>query len=238
MENTKIMTTQELADYMKLNGKTILKMAQKGKLPGVKIGNQWRFRLEAIDRYLQKDIMHLPENELDRIITTTNHIIPLSRLFDNALIELNLSAKNPRGVLQELVDIAHAAGIIENENKEKLFMQLEKRENMLSTAVGNGIAIPHPRNPDPALFKKPNILMARSNAGVDFLAPDNKKVNLFFMTCAPNMIVHFRLLAKISKLLHVEGVIDKFMQASASGEIIRMLLEMERKHLFPWAVAA
>ena len=55
---------------------------------------------------------------------------------------------------------------------------------MLSTAVGGGIAIPHPRSPNPSLFKKTNIIMARSNEGIDFTAPDNKRVHLFFMPCA------------------------------------------------------
>lgn len=229
-----VLTTQDLADYMKLNEKTILKMAQKGELPGVKVGSQWRFHLEAIDRYLQRDITHTPEDELDSIISTTDQLIPLSRLFDEALIQLDLKAGSKEEALQAMVDIAAGSKILEN--PKELFRQLEERENMLSTAVGNGIAIPHPRNPDPTFFKKPNILMARSKEGVDFSAPDGKKVHLFFMTCSPNMVVHLRLLAKISKLLHVEGVIDKFMKTSTNAEIIRMLLELERKHLFPWEV--
>lgn len=232
MSETQVLTTKELADYMKLNEKTILKMAQKGELPGVKVGNQWRFHLAAIDNYLQKDILNIPEDELDSILSTTNYLIPLSRLLNESLIELDLKAEDKEGVLREIVEIVYAAGIIDN--REKLLEELMSRERMLSTAVGNGIAIPHPRNPHPTLFKKPNIFMARSITGVDFSSPDNKKVHLFFMTCAPNMMVHLRLMAKISKLLHVEGVIDRLMQISGSDEIIQLLLEMERKHLFPW----
>ncbi len=235
MSKTQVLTTQELATYMKLNEKTILKMAQKGELPGVRVGSQWRFHLVAIDRYLQKDIMHTTEDELDSILSTTDHVIPLSRLLDKSLIELNLKAKDKEGVLDEIVEIADAAGVISD--REQLLEELKSREEMLSTAVGNGIALPHPRKPNPTWFKKPNILMARSEKGVDFDSPDNKKVHLFFMTCAPSMMVHLRLMAKISKLLHIEGVIDKFMQASNSDEIIQLLLEMERKHLFPWEAA-
>ena len=53
MLNSKVMTTKELAEYIKLNEKTIIKMAQNGELPGKKVGNQWRFHLMAIDNYLQ-----------------------------------------------------------------------------------------------------------------------------------------------------------------------------------------
>lgn len=235
LAETQILTTQELADYIKLNEKTILKMAQQGELPGVKVGNQWRFHLEAVDRYLQKGIMQTPEEELDSVISTTDKLTPLSRLLEESLIELDLKAENKREVLSGIVDIAYKANIVKT--PEDLFRRLVEREEMLSTAVGNGIAVPHPRDFEPTLFQRPNIVMAKSRDGVDFSSPDGKKVHLFFMTCAPNMMIHLKLLAKISKLLHVEGVIDRFMQASTSNEIIRLLLEMERKHLFPWEVA-
>jgi excisionase family DNA binding protein len=233
MKNERVMTTRELANYMKLNEKTILKKAQNGELPGVKVGSQWRFNLAAIDKYLQEDIMHdTPKDELNIIIETAQNIIPLSRLMSPVLMNLDLKAKTKDEVLSELVETAYKGGVISA--KKTLFNQLVKREKMLSTAVGNSIAVPHPRNPNPTLFKTPNILMAKSIEGIDFQAPDNKKVHLFFMICAPNMVVHLRLMAKISKLLHVEGVIDKLMQVSRSDEIIQLLLEMERKHLFPW----
>ncbi|MGB2601726.1 MAG: PTS sugar transporter subunit IIA [Candidatus Omnitrophota bacterium] len=235
MGNEKVMTTRELANYMKLSEKTILKKAQNGELPGVRVGSQWRFNLAAIDKYLQEDIMHdMPKDELNIIIETAQNIIPLSRLISPGLMNLNLKAKTKDEVLSEIAETAYKGGIISA--KKTLLNQLQKREKMLSTAVGNGIAIPHPRNPNPTLFKKPNILMAKSVEGIDFQAPDNKKVYLFFMICAPNMIVHLRLLAKISRLLHVGGVVDKFINISNSDEMIKVFLAIERNQLFPWEV--
>ena len=74
------MTTRELADYIKLNEKTILKMAQTGKLPGIKIANQWRFYLSAVDTHLQKSTIK-SSNDNFNILTKTieEDIIPLSR---------------------------------------------------------------------------------------------------------------------------------------------------------------
>ncbi len=232
MGEEKILTTQELAEYMKLNEKTVLKMAQKGELPGVKIGSQWRFHLDAIDRYLQKDIIRVPEEELDSLLVGANDLTPLSRLFDEELMELELSSDEKKDVLFEIAELAQ--GI--SNNVGKLKEELIARENMLSTAVGNGIAIPHPRKPSPDLFSKPNIILARSTGGVDFEAPDGKKVNLFFMICAPSMMIHLKLMAQLSKLLHVDGVIDRFMSASSVKKIIQILLELERNHLFPWEI--
>jgi PTS system nitrogen regulatory IIA component len=111
---------------------------------------------------------------------------------------------------------------------KNLFRELKSREEMLSTAIGNGIAIPHPRNPSSNLFKKLNVIIARLKKGVDFYAPDNEKVHLFFMTCAPNVVAHLKLLAKIAKLLHTKDIFQKFMNATSKTEIIRILLEAER----------
>ncbi len=47
-----IMTVTEVADYLRLNEATVYRLAQQGKLPGVKLGRQWRFKKEAIDQMM------------------------------------------------------------------------------------------------------------------------------------------------------------------------------------------
>ena len=111
---------------------------------------------------------------------------------------------------------------------DNLFKKLKQREQMLSTAIGNGIAVPHPRNPSDELFIKPAIIIGRSAKGVDFSAPDGKRVHLFFMTCAPDVVLHLKLLSKIAKLLESKDILNKFMQAVSKSQITKILLENER----------
>jgi len=224
------MTTRELANYIKLNEKTVIRMAQNGKLPGVKIGNQWRFHLAAIDRYLQADLMESPSSDLDLIIGTKEGIIPLSRLTGPKFISVNSSAKIPEQALIELCKMAYEGGL--TSKGSNLLKELKQRERMLSTAVGGGVAFPHPRHPSPELFKEPKVVILRLKSGVNFDAPDGKPINIFFMPCAANEFVHVRLLAKISKLLHVPGVVDKIINAKTKDQIMRLLLEFDRKYLF------
>ena len=49
-----LLTIQEIAKYLRLDSQTVSRKAQRGELPGVKIGNRWRFRKEAIDRWLEE----------------------------------------------------------------------------------------------------------------------------------------------------------------------------------------
>ena len=223
------MTTRELAAYIQMNEKTVIKMAQEGTLPGVKLGNKWRFMLSVIDAYLQKSVVASEDHELDSLIRTGGNIIPLSRLTDSNLIVLNFKAKVAEDVLRKLSQIAESENLVSN--AANLLTQLKNRENLLSTAVGNGVALPHARNPKIGLFSSPKIVILQTEKGVDFRAPDGLPTQLFFMICAPNSFVHVRLLAKVAKVLHVKGVIEKFKAAKETNEIISVLLELERNEI-------
>lgn len=228
MKETSVLTTQELSKYLKLNEKTVLRMAQSGQIPGFKIANQWRFYLSAVDEYLQNKMVKSSGYDFDRIVRTTD-VMPLSRLVDNDTIKLNMDSNDKEGVLSELASIAHKAGIAVS--AKNVLKQLEKREEMLSTAVGKGIAIPHPRNPSDELFKMPGVVIARSKEGIDFSSPDGKKVHLFFMTCAPDVVLHLKLLSKIAKLLEGKTIFKKFMHVKVKDEVMKILLENERLNM-------
>ncbi|RKY33116.1 MAG: hypothetical protein DRP74_01005 [Candidatus Omnitrophota bacterium] len=230
MEQNKVFTTQELAEYLKLNEKTIIKMAQSGHLPGVKIGNQWRFHLKAIDNFLLKDLSEAPDEELDSVIKTEVDIIPLSRMTNHNLIELDSKAKDIDAVLEKLAKIAHTEGL--TPSQEKLLSELKKREKFLSTAIGNGIAIPHPRHPSPDLFVESKIVILLSKNGIDCDSADKKPVHIFFMPCTSNEYTHIRLLAKIAKFFHMPGVIKKLLQAETKDEITQILLLFDREHMY------
>lgn len=228
MKETSVLTTQELSKYLKLNEKTVLKMAQSGQIPGFKIANQWRFYLSAVDEYLQDKMAKSTGYDFDRIVRTAD-VMPLSRFVDNDTIKLKLDSDNKEGVLFELASVAHKAGIAVS--AKDVLKQMKKREEMLSTAVGKGVAIPHPRNPSDELFKMPGVVIARSKEGIDFAAPDGKHVHLFFMTCAPDVVLHLKLLSKIAKLLEAKNNFKKFMSAKTKDEVMKILLENERLNM-------
>lgn len=231
MVENRIMTTKEVANYIRVNEKTVLKLVQYGELPGVKVGSQWRYHLVAIDKYLQKQLVESSDDDLDLIIKTKEHPIPLSRLADERLIDLNLLASSKKNILSQLARIAYAARI--TPSYEGLFIALEEREKMLSTAVGQGVALPHPRWPHHLLFKEPRIIIGKVNYGIDFDAPDKQKVYLFFMLCAPSEYIHVRLLAKISKLLHIPNVVEQLKNAKKARDIIQILMTFEQHQILP-----
>ncbi|MFC1599279.1 PTS sugar transporter subunit IIA [Candidatus Omnitrophota bacterium] len=232
MQRNNILTTQELSKYLKLNEKTIIKMAQTGDLPGFKIGNQWRFYLSTIDEYLQDKIVRSSQYDFSRVIQTKDEILPLSRLVCESCINLTLRAQDKEGVLYELAETVQKAGV--TTSLENLLDHLKKREDMLSTGLGRGIAIPHPRNPSDSLFTRAAVVIGRSKQGIDFASPDGGKVHLFFLPCAPDVVLHLKLLSKVAKLLETEGVFKKLKTVKTKENVIKIILETERDDVLPF----
>jgi len=224
------MTTKEFAEYIKMNEKTVLKMAQSGEIPGVRIGNQWRFHIKSIDNYLQKKAVKSPDSKLNSMVKSDDQTISLSRLTGLDYIKIDSQARSADELLYELSEMAHEKGL--TGSKSELFGELQKREKMLSTAVGNRAAVPHPRNPDPKIFTIPKVIIIRTCQGIDFGAPDNQQVYIFFMICAPNEFIHLRLLAKIAKLLNLPHMMDRLISSDSKEQIMQIFMEFDREQMF------
>jgi len=225
----KILTLKEVAQYIKLNERTILKMAHNNEIPAKKIGNQWRFVLSKVDDWLSEQIEKVDTSDLNALITTEPHIVPISRFFCPELIELNLKSENKEDLLAELSEIPRNGGVISDNSA--FLNALKNREELMSTALTHGFAIPHPRYPVEGLFANPRIIFARSIKGISFGAFDGSKSHLFFISCAPSEGVHLRLLAKIGRLLRVSAINEKLMGIQTKDDFFKLLLDLEKNEL-------
>jgi len=109
-----------------------------------------------------------------------------------------LTARNKADVLEEL---ATAVSTVHPElDRARLVQALEDRERLNSTALGDGVAIPHGKLPG---LKRVFAAFGRSRPGVDFQSLDGKPTHLFFLLVAPedSAGAHLKALARISRLL-------------------------------------
>ena len=110
---------------------------------------------------------------------------------------VNFEASSKKNVLDELSKLAEKYTKI---NSRILLEALTKREKLGSTAVGNGIAIPHANCPD---IDKPKVFVALLSNSLDFNANDDQPVDLIFLLLAPDNSgsEHLQALALVSRLL-------------------------------------
>jgi mannitol/fructose-specific phosphotransferase system IIA component (Ntr-type) len=111
---------------------------------------------------------------------------------------------------------------------ETLFSALKAREDMCSTCVDEGVAIPHSRNAIVGLVREPVIAYGRHRAGVEYGALDGQPVRHFFLLCAPNVRQHLQLLARLARLTKEPKFRDALLGVEQPEQVIALIHEAER----------
>jgi mannitol/fructose-specific phosphotransferase system IIA component (Ntr-type) len=140
-------------------------------------------------------------------------------------VNMNLMADNRDGVLREM-----AALVVPPQEKrlsQTFFRALKAREDMCSTCVNEGIAIPHARNALVGIVERPVLAYGRHRTGVNFGALDGKPVHHFFLLCAPNVREHLQLLARLSRLLHRAELRQELDRAQQTEDVLALLKRAE-----------
>jgi PTS system nitrogen regulatory IIA component len=147
--------------------------------------------------------------------------MPLNDLVASNAIIPALKVNSKKQVLQEL---AARAAMLSGQNERAIFDILMQREKLGSTAIGNGIAIPHGKM---ATLNRLFGLFARLDRPVDFEALDNQPVDLVFLLLAPEGAGadHLKALARIARLMRDPNVVHK-LRASHDAESLYAVLAM------------
>ncbi|MCL2196153.1 MAG: PTS sugar transporter subunit IIA [Treponema sp.] len=174
MTDDDILTLEEVAKYLRVSERTVYDCAQKGEIPAGKIRTAWRFKKSEIDKWVDEK---LSSGTLNPQINPINaeSILSLHRI-----LFMNHSSK--RDALLALAGNLAAAPQIKN--RQELSSEIIKREELMSTAIGCGIAIPHVR-----LSSVTDLVVSVgiSRADItDFHAMDDVPVRLIFMIAAAN----------------------------------------------------
>jgi nitrogen PTS system EIIA component len=117
----------------------------------------------------------------------------LGEFFHRDAIELDLQGQTKDEVLKELIALLG----LDEKSENILFKMLKRRENLGSTGIGRGIAIPHCRS---LVVNKLRVAFGRKTAGIDFNAIDNQPVHFFFLIVAPPLEVSNQYLPVLGKL--------------------------------------
>jgi PTS system nitrogen regulatory IIA component len=220
-----IMTLAELANYLKVAEKTVVRMAREGKIPGTKVASQWRFMRSLVDDWLEKRMQPVTRTNLFELIKHAPEVVPVSRLVSPELMLFNINPGPVEKVLEQLIKPLEKNGLIDD--RKQYLKLLIQREQLHSTAIAPHVAIPHARTPADASLKKSALVVGISPDGVDFGAGDALKTHVFILICSEDEVVHLRLLAKISRLLSQKTMIKRLMTCANSEQVIALLAEAE-----------
>jgi mannitol/fructose-specific phosphotransferase system IIA component (Ntr-type) len=139
-------------------------------------------------------------------------------------IKIPLESRSKDSILRELVDvISRQDGFAEHED---ILRAVLERESVLSTGIGNGVAIPHGKSP-----VVPDLIMAAGSTQVpvDFDSLDGAPVNLVFLLVGPETAAgpHIKALSRISRLVRKDDARQRLVQSKTAEEFYRALQEAE-----------
>ncbi|MBN2509689.1 MAG: PTS sugar transporter subunit IIA [Spirochaetales bacterium] len=222
-----ILTLSELAEYLKVSEKTMLKMVNAGEIPAAKIGNQWRFSRAIINDWLVSKMEVVPQNDLSMLIEGELDFVPLSRLLSKDGVILDMKAGDRDSALARLAGKAFELSLVADE--QELTRLLIQREDMMSTALDNGIALPHVRTLRKGFAAGPGIIIGMSGKGINFNLADQKKTFLFFLIVSDSEAVHLRIMAKLARILRNTQKVEHLRSFKRADEFIGFFIEEEKR---------
>ncbi len=197
-----ILTIEEVARYLRVSERTVYDWAQKGEIPSGKIGTVWRFKKSDIERWVNE---RLSSNRPAGLIGS-------------------IQIQNKDALVALAENLASAPQI---KNKQDLVAEILRREDLMSTAIGRGIAIPHVR-----LSSVTDLVVS---VGVskcdikDFQSLDDVPVRLLFMIAAAynQHAYYLQTLSFFSARLKAAELRDSLLACSTPQEVYELLIKQD-----------
>ncbi|MFW5745214.1 MAG: PTS sugar transporter subunit IIA, partial [Spirochaetota bacterium] len=171
-----------------------------------------------------------PRNELAPLLDGTSGIVRVSPLIDREAVVDRVEPGTPGEVLRQLVAPLVRRGIVGD--ADQYVRQLLAREQLSSTALGHGVAVPHVRRPSENPEGAPAVLLGLCRAGTDFGAFDGRPVHLFFLLGATSEAIHLRLLKRITLMFRDPDVLDALLAGETARDLVDTFASAEDR-LFP-----
>jgi PTS system nitrogen regulatory IIA component len=219
------MDLEELASYLHRDAREVSKLASRGHLPGHKVGGAWRFHRAEINQWLETQMPGYTEQQLTGVETSVggepDSDLLLATLLPEECLAVPLKASTRVSVLRELVRVAEQSWQIYD--PEAILDAIRQREEMGSTALPLGVAIPHPRRALPSALGDSVIAYGRTASGIPFGAERGGLTDIYFLVCCRDDRTHLQVLARLSRLLLRPTFVDDLRAAetaAASREVI------------------
>lgn len=217
------LSVQDAAKALNVSTKTIYRWVKLQIIPVYQINEQFRFnRAELLEWATSRRIPISPDIFLER-----ETVAPLPSLLDALTrggIAYRLGGTDKPSVMRAVVDTLK---LPEEVDREFLYQVLLARETLGSTGIGDGIAIPHVRNPVVLHITKPSIMLCFLEHPIDFGAIDGKPVNILFTLISPTVRAHLHMLSRLSFALQNEDFKSALKQQAARDVLFAAMARAE-----------
>ncbi|MDA8403834.1 MAG: PTS sugar transporter subunit IIA [Desulfobacteraceae bacterium] len=215
---------RQVAALLNISEKKLYQWISRKKIPLIRVGSQYRFnKAQLIEWAISQKIILSPaiftDDEPD-----VSGIHRLDETLKRGGVFYNVKGVDIRTVLEEVISLMPLPPEID---RSYVLQVLLARETMGSTGIGNGIALPHVRNPIIMHITHPVISLCFLENPIEFNALDGKPVHTLFTIISPTPKTHLQVLSRISYALRDPGFAETIKQKADKDRIINAAATIE-----------
>lgn len=224
-------TLEDLATNLGRDRREIERLASRGRIPGRKVSGAWTFHASDIAHWLEAEMRSYSDSQLAAVERSQNSAEldaerPVTSLLRIEQIEVPLEARTRRAILERLVEVAGRTWKIWE--PAAVLKAVQEREELLSTAFDNGVAIPHSRHPLPDVLEDSVVAFGRTFSGIPFGAANNSLTDLFFLVVCRDTRTHLHVLARLSRMIQRPGFLDALRSAPDAATSFAVINEADQ----------
>ncbi|MEJ2663754.1 MAG: PTS sugar transporter subunit IIA [Spirochaetia bacterium] len=218
------LTLKDMAELLDQSEDEILDMVAQKKLPAYKTGDKYHFNRAEIKEWVLEHNIKVSKKILDIDLSPTG--VSLVNLIGRGGVFYDVPGQNVVEVIKNVVELIPLPPTVP---RETLATNLLHREEMMSTAIGKGIAVPHPREPLLTRPENQSVSICFLKKPIDFHALDHEPVHTLFVILSADQSRHVETLSRVSFLCQDDNFIELLKHKTAEKEILDyiMLKELE-----------
>lgn len=222
-----------LAAYLHLTPDQVRRMADRDRLPGRRVGGKWRFSRPEIHQWFEEKIGLSDEQELtavEKVLDRHNNLDPddsfqIPELMAIENVYIPLLARTKKSVIQKICELTAETGKLWD--AEKMGEAILSREELHPTALGNGVALLHPRRPMSSIIGEPFLALGVTSSGIPFGGPRGCLTDIYFLIGSTTESVHLRVLARLSRLIQQVNLLDNVRAAGTPEEAWQIIKDAD-----------
>ena len=229
------MNEKQVASYVHLDLREVVKLASRGDIPCRRASGGYVFRKSDVDHWIEAHMHTLDRN---RLVGIERGVIAhhgsdsdegsesfICQMIPRGAVAVPLKAKTRESAIRALVELADQAELVYA--RDDLLKEIREREQLCSTALWPGVALPHPRHPLPYDIAASFVVAGVTLSGIPYGCPNGSLTRLFFLICCKDDRTHLHVLARLAQMLHNQSDIDRLMHVEAPDEFTDILWQLE-----------
>jgi PTS system nitrogen regulatory IIA component len=218
------LTVRDVSRFLNVPESTVTRWIKQRGLPCQRVGGQYHFHRVDLLEWATANQMKVSVQVFDNLEAEDESGPSLTEAMEAGGIHYKIKDTAKDRALEALVAVLPLPEGIDRELILRLFLA---REASASTAIGDGIALPHVRNPIVLHVVRPMVTLCFLEHPVDFGAMDGKPVHVLFSLVCPSMRSHLQTLSRLSYALHDEGFKGVVMRKGPREDILREARRVE-----------